>query len=66
MSGIAISGGAWQPIGGNDEVELEDGDMIALLLDEKNQETSVEGVFVYRSESLVTKKSQNSWLSWNL
>jgi hypothetical protein len=40
--------------------------MIALLLDEKNQETSVEGVFVYRSESLVTKKSQNSWLSWNL
>ena len=66
MSGIAISGGAWQPIGGNDEVELEDGDMIALLLDEKNQETSVEGVFVYRSESLVTKKSQNSWLNWNL
>ena len=66
MSGIAISGGAWQPIGGNDEVELEDGDMIALLLDEKNQETSVEGVFVYRSESLVTKNSQNSWLSWNL
>jgi len=66
MSGIAISGGAWQPIGGNDEVELEDGDMIALLLDEKNQETSVEGVFVYRSEYLVTKKSQNSWLSWNL
>ena len=49
MSGIAISGGAWQPISGNDEVELEDGDMIALLLDEKNQETSVEGVFVYRS-----------------
>ena len=66
MSGIAISGGAWQPIGGNDEVELEDGDMIALLLDEKNQETSVEGVFVYRSEYLVTKKTQNSWLSWNL
>jgi hypothetical protein len=66
MSGIAISGGAWQPIGGNDEVELQDGDMIALLLDEKNQETSVEGVFVYRSEYLVTKKSQNSWLSWNL
>lgn len=58
MSGIAISGGAWQPISGNDEVELEDGDMIALLLDEKNQETSVEGVFVYRSESLVGKKSE--------
>jgi hypothetical protein len=66
MSGIAISGGAWQPIGGNDEVELEDGDMIALLLDEKNQETSVEGVFVYRSESLVTKKSQNGLLNWLL
>ena len=66
MSGIAISGGAWQPIGGNDEVELQDGDMIALLLDEKNQETSVAGVFVYRSEYLVTKKSQNSCLSWNL
>jgi len=58
MSGIAISGGAWQPISGNDEVELEDGDMIALLLDEKNQETSVEGVFVYMSESLVGKKSE--------
>lgn len=59
MSGIAISGGAWQPISGNDEVELEDGDMIALLLDEKNQETSVEGVFVYRSESLVGKKAKD-------
>lgn len=62
MSGIAISGGAWQPISGNDEVELEDGDMIALLLDEKNQETSVEGVFVYRSESLVGKKAKSGWL----
>jgi hypothetical protein len=66
MSGIAISGGAWQPISGNDEVELEDGDMIALLLDEKNQETSVEGVFVYRSESLVGKKAKSSWLDWVL
>ena len=66
MSGIAISGGAWQPISGNDEVELEDGDMIALLLDEKNQETSVEGVFVYRSESLVWKKAKSGWLDWVL
>ena len=66
MSGIAISGGAWQPISGNDEVELEDGDMIALLLDEKNQETSVEGVFVYRSESLVGKKAKSDWLDWVL
>lgn len=66
MSGIAISGGAWQPISGNDEVELEDGDMIALLLDEKNQETSVEGVFVYRSESLVGKKAKSGWLDWVL
>jgi hypothetical protein len=66
MSGIAISGGAWQPISGNDEVELEDGDMIALLLDEKNQETSVEGVFVYRSESLVEKKAKSGWLDWVL
>ena len=66
MSGIAISGGAWQPISGNDEVELEDGDMIALLLDEKNQETSVEGVFVYRSESLVGKKAKRGWLDWVL
>ncbi len=66
MSGIAISGGAWQPINGNDEVELEDGDMIALLLDEKNQETSVEGVFVYRSESLVGKKAKSGWLDWVL
>ena len=66
MSGIAISGGAWQPISGNDEVELEDGDMIALLLDEKNQETSVEGAFVYRSESLVGKKAKSGWLDWVL
>jgi len=66
MSGIAISGGAWQPISGNDEVDLEDGDMIALLLDEKNQETSVEGVFVYRSESLVGKKAKSGWLDWVL
>ena len=66
MSGIAISGGAWQPISGNDKVVLEDGDMIALLLDEKNQETSVEGVFVYRSESLVGKKAKSGWLDWVL
>ena len=66
MSGIAISGGAWQPLGGNDEVELEDGDMIALLLDQKNQETSVEGVFVYRSESLVMTKTKDGWLDWAL
>ena len=62
MSGIAISGGAWQPISGNDEVELEDGDMIALLLDEKNQETSVEGVFVYRSDLLLGKKRRAAGL----
>ena len=66
MSGIAISGGAWQPLGGNDEVELEDGDMVALLLDQKNQETSVEGVFVYRSESLVMTKAKDGWLDWAL
>jgi len=66
MSGIAISGGAWQPISGNDEVELEDGDMIALLLDEKNQETSVEGAFVYRSESLVIRKTRDGLLNWLL
>ena len=47
-------------------IELEDGDMIALLLDEKNQETSVEGVFVYRSESLVGKKAKSGWLDWVL
>ncbi len=66
MSGIAISGGAWQPISGNDEVVLEDGDMIALLLDEKNQETSVEGAFVYRSESLVIRKTRDGLLNWLL
>ena len=66
ISGIAISGGAWQPLGGNDEVELEDGDMVALLLDQKNQETSVEGVFVYRSESLVMTKTKDGWLDWAL
>jgi len=66
MSGIAISGGAWQPISGNDEVELEDCDMIALLLDEKNQETSVEGAFVYRSESLVIRKTRDGLLNWLL
>ena len=40
--------------------------MKALLLDEKNQETSVEGVFVYRSESLVGKKAKSGWLDWVL
>jgi len=66
MSGIAISGGAWQPISGNDEVVLEDGDMIALLLDEKNQETSVEGAFVYRSESLVIRQTRDGLINWLL
>lgn len=64
MSGIAISGGAWQPLGGSDEVELEDGDMVALLLDEKNQETTVEGVFVYKSETLRNKNLSRNWLNW--
>ena len=40
--------------------------MIALLLDQKNQETSVEGVFVYRSESLVMTKTKDGWLDWAL
>ena len=40
--------------------------MVALLLDQKNQETSVEGVFVYRSESLVMTKAKDGWLDWAL
>ena len=38
----------------------------AIAIDQKNQETSVEGVFVYRSESLVMTKTKDGWLDWAL
>ena len=65
-SGVALGGGAWQPIGGEDEVELVNGDMVALLLDQGADEenTTAEGVFMYRSERIAYPE-EKSWLSWS-
>ena len=63
VSGVALAGGAWQTLGANDEVELEAGDMIALILDQNEEETSAEGVFIYAVEKFeeITSKS---WFTW--
>ena len=57
-SGVALGGGPWQALGTDDEVELMNGDMVALLMDEgaDEDETSVEGVFVYRVTLVENKK----------
>lgn len=60
VSGVALAGGAWQTLGPNDEVELEAGDMIALILDQDEEETSAEGVFIYTVER-VEEKLNKSW-----
>lgn len=63
-SGIALGGGPWQPLTMDDEVELMNGDMVSLLLDEgvEEEETSVEGVFVYTSSRVQEKK--DGWFNW--
>lgn len=63
VSGVALSGGAWQTLSANDEVELEAGDMIALILDQNEQETSAEGVFIYAVDR-IEETLNKSWFSW--
>ena len=63
MSGVALSGGAWQALSANDEVELEAGDMVTLLLDQNEQETTAEGVFIYAVDR-IEDSSAKSWFSW--
>ena len=63
-SGIALGGGPWQSLSSDDEVELVNGDMISLLLDEgvEEEETTVDGVFMYKATILENKK--DSWFNW--
>jgi len=63
ISGVALSGGAWQTLSANDEVELEAGDMVALILDQNEQETTAEGVFIYAVDRIEDATSK-SWFSW--
>ena len=63
-SGVALGGGPWQPLSNDDEVELMNGDMISLLLDEgvEEEETTVEGVFMYKATFIENKKE--GWFNW--
>ena len=63
-SGVALGGGPWQALTNDDEVELMNGDMISMLLDEgaEEEETTVEGVFMYKAAFLETKK--DGWFNW--
>ena len=63
VSGVALAGGAWQTLGPNDEAELEAGDMITLLLDQNEDETSADGVFIYVVEKLEELQNK-SWFSF--
>jgi hypothetical protein len=67
-SGVALGGGPWQALGMDDEVELMNGDMVALLMDEgaDEDETTVEGVFVYRVTLVENKKPPGAgfWPFW--
>ena len=63
-SGVALGGGPWQALGMDDEVELMNGDMVSLLMDEGHDEdeTTVEGVFVYRVTVVESaKKPPTGW-----
>ena len=63
VSGVALAGGAWQTLGPNDEVELEAGDMLALLLDQSDDETGAEGVFIFAAEQ-IEHPTTKSWFTW--
>tara|TARA_B110000977_G_scaffold101721_1_gene133206 strand:- start:1242 stop:2990 length:1749 start_codon:yes stop_codon:yes gene_type:complete len=65
-SGVALGGGPWQTLGMDDEVELMNGDMVALLMDEgaDEDETTVEGVFIYRVTVLENKKPATAGWFW--
>ena len=67
-SGVALGGGPWQALGMDDEVELMNGDMVALLMDEgaDEDETTVDGVFVYRVTLVENKKPPGAgfWPFW--
>lgn len=63
-SGVALGGGPWQPLTVDDEVELRPGDMVSLLLDEgaEEEETTPEGVFMYKTTYIENKK--DGWFNW--
>jgi len=63
ISGVALGGGAWQRLGANDEVELESGDMIALILDQNDEETCAEGVFIYVVQK-IEEVEKKSWFNF--
>ena len=67
-SGVALGGGPWQALGTEDEVELMNGDMVALIMDEgaDEEETSVEGVFMYKVTQVENVKPKGSgfWPFW--
>jgi len=63
ISGVALAGGAWQRLGANDEVELESGDMIALILDQNDEETCAEGVFIYVVQK-IEEVEKKSWFNF--
>ena len=59
-SGVALGGGPWQTLTENDEVEIMNGDMIGLVLEEAadEDETMVEGVFMFKAYPQEDKKSE--------
>jgi hypothetical protein len=63
-SGIALGGGPWQALTMDDEVELMNGDMVSLLLDEgvEEDETTAEGVFMFKTSFVDDKKA--AWFNW--
>jgi hypothetical protein len=66
VSGVALGGGPWQPLGPEAAVDLKNGDMIALLMDEgaDEHETTVDGVFRFQSRYVEDKQEGGSWFGW--
>ena len=66
ISGVALGGGPWQPLGPEASVDLKNGDMIALLMDEgaDEAETTVDGVFRFQSTYVEDKQPGGSWFGW--
>ena len=66
ISGVALGGGPWQPLGPEANVDLKNGDMIALLMDEgaDEAETTVDGVFRFQATYVEDKQQGGSWFGW--
>ena len=66
ISGVALGGGPWQPLGPEASVDLKNGDMIALLMDEgaDEAETTVDGVFRFQATYVEDKQQGGSWFGW--